>query len=83
MIPWVMSEAVPRQRLVKVYFSVDGNTFKLLGSRAAGKNALKWKPTVKQVTEQGVLRACIKPKGQKQWLCDDQSGVTVRLASVQ
>ena len=83
MIPWVVSEAVPRQRLVKVYFSVDGNTFKLLGSRAAGKNALKWKPTVKQVTEQGVLRACIKPKGQKQWLCDDQSGVTVGLASVQ
>ena len=77
MISWLVSDAVTRQRLVKLYFSVGGNRFKLLGSRAAGKNAFKWKPTAKQITEQGVLRACVKPKGQKQWSCDDRIGVSV------
>lgn len=57
-------------REAHVFFAKDGNKFNLIGRVKAGKQKMTWKPKNKDVTNQGVIRICIKPTQKKPQVCD-------------
>ncbi|WP_367026275.1 PKD domain-containing protein [Methylococcus sp. ANG] len=75
-ISWTATE-VPPNKLVNIDFSKDGGSkFKKLKSVANKKGQTLWKPTKKHITEQGVLRVCVKPSKKSPFVCD-QIDITV------
>ncbi|MEW6039524.1 MAG: PKD domain-containing protein [Pseudomonadota bacterium] len=69
-ISWHTTE-VPANRRVNIDFSKDGGSkFTRLKSVANKKEQTLWRPGKKHVTEQGVLRVCVRPVKGAQFVCD-------------
>lgn len=52
------SSVVSPNKVVKVQFSKAGGKYRLIGSKKVKRGSLNWKPTKKQITDNGSLRLC-------------------------
>lgn len=68
-IAWVTRDVSPKQP-VRIQFAKDGLKFKTLASTTVKKAFFNWKPANSQYTDNGTLRACVRPQGKTVWACD-------------
>ena len=57
-------------RRVRIQFAKDGVNFRTIGTAPARRGRFNWRPTRRQVTNQGVLRICVRPTAQSPIVCD-------------
>lgn len=69
-IRWVTRNVSPT-RPVKILLARNSTAFKALANSTVKKGFIHWKPTRKQTTSDGTLRACVKPLTKSPWDCDD------------
>jgi hypothetical protein len=71
-IAWTTREIALKQT-VKLSFARNGRKFKALRSLPNRRGGYVWKPLKSQVTDRGVLKACVKPAKKAAELCDAQT----------
>lgn len=74
-IAWTTQQVGPKQK-VKIQFSKDGGAkFKTVRSLPNRKAGFAWKLTKARVTQQGVLKLCVKPAKKAASVCDQMNVV--------
>jgi hypothetical protein len=68
-VTWESQEISPRRK-VTLFYAKDGQNFKSVKKIKLKKGKIKWKPKKSDVTDQGVLRICVKPKKKSPPVCD-------------
>lgn len=66
---WQLRDIKPNTE-ARILFSREGRPFDLIARVSAGAGQWLWQPAPSQVTEQGVLRICLKPSARKPQVCD-------------
>lgn len=69
-IRWEAGDVAPSQP-VKLQFAKAGTKFKTLARSTVKKGAANWKPKRNQATQDGTLKACVKPLATLPWACDE------------
>lgn len=76
-IGWT-TQQVDAGMAVSIQFSKNGGKLKTIKSLANKKKVFAWKPVKSQVTQQGVLRLCVKPNKKTKIPVCDQINITVQ-----
>lgn len=78
-IGWQLN-LIPKGTRVRINFAADGSTFKVIRSVKAnqsGIDAIKWRPSRKQITDSGLMQICARPNKTSEKVCSPLREVKV------